>query len=572
MPCLDGEETARGVGECRAGVIVCADEAWRPCEGMVLPRDEACNGLDDDCDGQVDDGVLSECGTCGECDSACWGQGDCSPWGKPPIGTRQDADGALLLSDVGPVPHVLWLTDIGGLEGSEAPGAVHRVDTRDLEVEASFWTTSERSESFVSSHVAVDADGDGLVATSDGFGGGRASVSRIAGEVSHCIDRDGDGAIRTSTGPEDRLAFDSPDAWEDECLLWHTLVGTETGEDASAVAVGTLPELDGSVQEIAWVGFSSEAYSVEAYDAQSGDWTGDRTGDVSIRDLLVDADGVLWTAIGQSLGRLDPAAGEDVFERIDVPLGDEKASVDTLTIDETGTIWAAGTHVASRSPLGEWEVFDPPFADPPGGSFGNPTADGRGRVWFAWMQGLAARDHVYRLSAGPGAALEAIEESVGGTRATTADFDGRFWSFGWMWSGGQTIDLGDGAIEAVFEDGPFVRPSASGDLTGLRRWTALHPRSPWTAIAESCPDALWIDVEIEADLPGGAGLLVSARAADDLAALADAPWDSVGSMPPQGPVFELGAFDGTFLQISLRLLGYEETPVLRRVTLRWSCP
>ena len=48
------------VGECVAGVTTCGGGAWGACVGEVGPADEVCNGLDDDCEGVVDDEQVCE--------------------------------------------------------------------------------------------------------------------------------------------------------------------------------------------------------------------------------------------------------------------------------------------------------------------------------------------------------------------------------------------------------------------------------------------------------------------------------------------------------------------------------
>jgi hypothetical protein len=41
---------------CEQGMQICNEGAWGACEGAVTPAVEVCNGLDDDCDGRVDEG------------------------------------------------------------------------------------------------------------------------------------------------------------------------------------------------------------------------------------------------------------------------------------------------------------------------------------------------------------------------------------------------------------------------------------------------------------------------------------------------------------------------------------
>jgi len=63
-PCTPGDRRRCGhdEGECMQGEQDCgADDLWGPCEGEVAPSAERCNGLDDDCNGETDEGGLDLC-------------------------------------------------------------------------------------------------------------------------------------------------------------------------------------------------------------------------------------------------------------------------------------------------------------------------------------------------------------------------------------------------------------------------------------------------------------------------------------------------------------------------------
>jgi hypothetical protein len=80
------------VGECRLGITECSGGSLA-CVGAVDPADEICNGLDDDCDGASDDGNPGAGASCG------LDAGQCVP------GLTACESGALsCLGDVGPQP------------------------------------------------------------------------------------------------------------------------------------------------------------------------------------------------------------------------------------------------------------------------------------------------------------------------------------------------------------------------------------------------------------------------------------------------------------------------------------
>lgn len=90
-----GPDGTLGVGICRPGVAMCKTSVtlttvaaeWSTCVGEVLPEDEFCDGLDNDCDGTTDEGCDCPYGgtwVCGEDTGACEkGQQSCDSgeWG-----------------------------------------------------------------------------------------------------------------------------------------------------------------------------------------------------------------------------------------------------------------------------------------------------------------------------------------------------------------------------------------------------------------------------------------------------------------------------------------------------------
>lgn len=65
--CYPGPPPTLGIGRCAQGTQTCDGGTWSDCQGATLPTDETCDGYDEDCDGFVDEDCPCEDGQSKEC-------------------------------------------------------------------------------------------------------------------------------------------------------------------------------------------------------------------------------------------------------------------------------------------------------------------------------------------------------------------------------------------------------------------------------------------------------------------------------------------------------------------------
>jgi hypothetical protein len=78
-PCYDGPAGTLGVGVCRGGNQTCSAGTWGACAGETLPTVEVCDGLDNNCNGVVDEGCSCIVGATQQCYSGPTGTSGVGP-------------------------------------------------------------------------------------------------------------------------------------------------------------------------------------------------------------------------------------------------------------------------------------------------------------------------------------------------------------------------------------------------------------------------------------------------------------------------------------------------------------
>ena len=249
MSCYEGPEETRNKGECHDGRRFCVDGFWSYCFEQQTPAPEVCDHLDNDCDGETDEGAVSKCGECSkDTDCITAGPGEPSAFSPNPSENSQnvalDTKGNIHLSTKsGPgtsakSARFIWIAN-------SPENTVSRLDT------ATGWEVGRYQVCTDPSRTAVDLQGNGIITCR---GDGR--VAKVAIFEEDCIDKDQDGQIETSHDANgDHVITPDEMVNNDECVLWVTQPDGPSSGGCSSTGSGCARAAGVDKDNNVWVGF-----------------------------------------------------------------------------------------------------------------------------------------------------------------------------------------------------------------------------------------------------------------------------------------------------------------------------
>ncbi len=520
---------------------------------------EVCNGRDDDCDGGLDEGVLSECGNC---DVFCRIVDIGLDGDEPFDPTIENSSGVAFVPDDGLVIDTdninltfLWIAN-------SPESTVSQLST------VTGWEEGRYRVCNDPSRTAVDLFGNMYVACR-----GDDGVAKVIQDRNLCPDRNGNGVIDTArdqngdhriTGSE-ILAYG-----QDECVAWVT---QPLGGDYDGIARGIAVDRNNRP----WVGFYNSLPGRGFMVAQLNPDTGQilqevRNLNAGTYGIVIDHQGRMWLSgrNGGWLTRLDIENSPPTVHSYKPTLGyGNGAEFYGIAVDKNDDVW-----IANCWQYGIWK-FDPDTTQ--FSYFGTnyiPSDRGITRGVAASKEGLLLIGHSH---AGRGAVTK-VNLNVSPPTFSTIwlhasdrldtvgvafDYQGYAWGVNNIASTATKIDHVNGTVIGHYPVG--ANPYTYSDMTGYNLHVFTAPDGYYRHIVAGWPGygTEWLSLDVVADVPVGTYLKLRLRSADTIGALWQTQWSPfIGPFPPQTfpiDLSQVAGLDGNYMEVEVWLFATQGT-------------
>ena len=504
--CFSGNVDLVGIGQCTVGQRTCASGFWSACVGEVPPGEEVCDGADNDCDGQTDEGVVSECGNCDKfCHLYDTGPGTVEPF-EPKADNSQSVEktdeGWITLGESSYNLHFIWIANSG-------EHTVSKLDTDTGKELGRYYTCQNPSRT------SVDKNGDCWVGCRDD---GR--VAKITNVVEKCVDKNGNGVIETSMDSNGDGVIQSDEMTAkgaDECVRFVV----KPTNDSMARALGV------DADNYAWVGMWNTSKLVRL---APDDGLLVKTIDLPANPygLAIDQKGIIWVSGrgGNKLVRVDPKTGDT--QALVPPFGCLEPY--GIAVDELGGVWIANAWCSDVA----WR-YDPQTAT--WGSVATKAtprgiaSNGKGSIFVANdASSVIAKIDLATMKTVGYAELGAGRAPVG----VAVDSTGFVWAVNQSTSSATKID--PTTLQIVLEQPVGNAPYTYSDMTGQFFFKNIAPDG-WYRTTYGGWEGFrvqWKELTVDYEAPAGTHIKVRVRSAKEKAELATAPWSPyVGPYPPE---------------------------------------
>ena len=548
--CYGADPNLADVGVCQVGERTCDFNGfWSDCVGEVLPEEESCDGLDNNCDGEVDEGVLS---VCGDCDKYCqvdkMGPGTAQPFALDSENSQaveSTPEGWVTLDENAFSLKYIWIAN-------SAESTISKLDTETGLEQGRYAVCSDPSRT------SVDQKGDCW------FGcRGDGKVGKIRNNVTTCVDKNGNGQIDTSqdlNGDGTIQTNEMQPSQQDECLLF--LVQPNGGSAIRAVGVDS--------DNQAWVG-QYDSLNLMRLEEETGALLQTINVGVNPYGLAIDPDGIIWVSsrAPHALTRVNPLTGS-------VGSLTPPGCLDAygIAVDSIGNVWIANSWCSSSGDI--WR-YHPPTGSWSALNVGHATrgvaASPDGYIYAALDSdsAIAKIDALNMVHVGT-ASLGGGKNPVG----VAVDPAGYVWAVNQGASSASKVD--PDALVVVHEQPVGSGPYTYSDMTGASFFNDLAPQGNFSQIYSGKEGARihWKSLSIDYYAPADTWIDVRLRTADSPEELAAKPWTSfLGPFPPTTfPVdlTELLKKKSDFIEVDIWLHSDSDTlkPVVKNLKIEYT--